>query len=249
MHNPPFISPPLADPDVPPGDSTKRPPDLTGVDLLMFRYRTDPHVVAEILPSALEVDDDVTASISFVSYRYSAVGSYLEVIQQVACRFRGQLYGYIPHIYLTSEPAMIAGREVLGYPKQLADIEFDPYRRSTDGLVSARLERPAGVPAVTAEFRASSRHQLSGQDIHRRTINLKVIPSAILGRPPAVAEFVPVASITHGGELWAGRGSLRLTGASDLTPLHLVPIVENLGATLLVGAEMTLNHPTETYPL
>jgi len=81
------------------------------------------------------------------------------------------------------------------------------------------------------------------------TINLKVIPSAVPGQRPPIAELVPVATTTHGGEMWVGQGSLRLTGASDLTPMHLVPIVENLGATLLVGAEMTVTNPTETYPL
>lgn len=56
---------------------------------------------------------------------------------------------------------MIVGREIMRFPKQLADIDFDPYRRSTDGLVAAKLERPAGVPIVTAEFRARNRHRLA----------------------------------------------------------------------------------------
>jgi acetoacetate decarboxylase len=49
--------------------------------------------------------------------------------------------------------------------------------------------------------------------------------------------------------MWSGQGSLRLTGASDFSPLHRVPIAEILATTLRRQATMYLTPPEETYPL
>jgi acetoacetate decarboxylase len=230
-------------------DLTPQQPDFVGVDILEFTYRTDPNVVAEILPAPLEMDENATAAILFISYGMTSVGSYLEVVQQVHCRFQGEEVAYIPHIYVTNVPAMLAGREVLGYPKLLADIDFDPRRRTKDALITASLDRPASVPLATAQFRPVSPQTLPDNIPGRVSMNLKVIPSAVAGEPPSVAELVPTVVTIHSGEAWSGQGSLRLTGASDFSPLHNVPVVENLGATLLTQATLSLTPPKETYPL
>jgi hypothetical protein len=51
------------------------------------------------------------------------------------------------------------------------------------------------------------------------------------------------------GRMWAGTGSVRFTGASEFDPMHRIPVVENLGATLVTGATLSLTAPDETYPL
>ncbi|KAB2582149.1 hypothetical protein BS297_27450 [Rhodococcus erythropolis] len=239
---------PRFDPAAPPVETASRPPDFSGVDILEFTYRTDQNAVAEILPAALEVDEDVTATVMFVSYGFSGAGPYLEVVHRVHCRFRDEEVSYVPHIYLTNEPAMLAGREAFGYPKLLADIDFDPSRRSVDAMVTGRLERPAGVELATAQFKPFGRIA-AAESTALKQINLRVIPSAVPGQDPSVAELVPTLVTVYGGENWLGQGSLRLTGASDFSPLHRVPIVENLGATLLTQATMSLTLATETYPL
>ncbi|KIM17497.1 hypothetical protein QV65_04440 [Rhodococcus erythropolis] len=65
---------PRFDPAAPPVETASRPPDFSGVDILEFTYRTDQNAVAEILPAALEVDEDVTATVMFVSYGFSGAG-------------------------------------------------------------------------------------------------------------------------------------------------------------------------------
>lgn len=94
----------------------------------------------DILPSALELDENPIASVMFISYGFSHVGPYLEVVHQVECRFRGEQLNYCAHIHVTHETSMLTGREWLGWPKQLADITFDPARFGYDGLITARLE-------------------------------------------------------------------------------------------------------------
>jgi acetoacetate decarboxylase len=70
-----------------------------------------------------------------------------------------------------------------------------------------------------------------------------------VGAQPSVCELVPTTVTTNSGEVWAGTGSLRLSGASDFSPLHRLPVVKGLGATLVRHFSMTLTAATETYPL
>jgi acetoacetate decarboxylase len=223
---------------------------FTDVDVLTFTYRTDPEVVAEILPAPLEIDENVAGSVTFVSYGVTGVGAYREAVHQVHCRLHGAEVGYVAHIVVTNEPAMLAGREWLGFPKVLGDVEFDARRQTTDGLITASVERPAGVPLATGLFRPGDfLGDLPEPPVSYTHINLKVIPSAVAGRPPAVAELVPTTMTMLSGRMWTGTGSVRFTGASEFDPMHRIPVVESLGATLVTGATLRLTAPDETYPL
>ena len=51
------------------------------------------------------------------------------------------------------------------------------------------------------------------------------------------------------GEIWTGRGNVRLTGPSEFVPLHLLPVVETTSAMLIRNARLRLTAPTQTFPL
>jgi acetoacetate decarboxylase len=225
--------------------------DFGDVDMLTFSYRTDADTAAQIVPDALELDDNPVVTLSFLNYGISGAGSYREVVHSIACRHRGQHVGYVPHIYVTNEPAMIAGREWLGWPKMLAHITFSTRTTTVDGIITARLERPAGLKVAVAQFQPAQRldSQLLTGAGDNVTMNLRVIPSPIPGQEPSVSELVPSTMRALSGEVWAGTGSIHLTGASAFVPLHRFPVVEVLGAMLIRNATMRLTAPTETYPI
>ncbi|KAB2582144.1 hypothetical protein BS297_27425 [Rhodococcus erythropolis] len=223
---------------------------FSGMHSLAFRYRSDATQVAQILPKAVEIDRHPIVSIIFASYGISGFGSYLEFIQMVDCRFRGEATTYTPHIYVTSEPAMFAGREWYGWPKQLANIKFEPNERKSDGLIHATMSRPAGVECASGLFRNARRVDgIPETGAATRSMALRMIPSALPGNSPAVCELSLVDSVTYPGEIWVGDGSLRLANESQLDPLHRLPIVELLDTTLVRNASMTLTAATETYPI
>jgi hypothetical protein len=80
------------------------------------------------LPAELEVDEHPLVTVLFVSYGFCSVGPFREYIHTIRVRFRGEDIAYVPHISITNEMGVLAGREREGLPKLLADIDFDAGR-------------------------------------------------------------------------------------------------------------------------
>jgi Acetoacetate decarboxylase (ADC) len=87
----------------------------------------------------------------WVSYEEGSVLEYSELFAAVAGRFGGRPTATVTHMWVDSEPSMAGGRELWGYPKELAefDLDLDP-----DGSAVARAD---GVELARGEFRASTR--------------------------------------------------------------------------------------------
>ncbi|MBP1822949.1 acetoacetate decarboxylase family protein [Mycobacterium sp. OAE908] len=217
------------------------------MDMLSLTYLTDAQTAAQVVPSMLTIDDRPECTLTFLSYGMSPAGPYREVFQSISCRLDGRRYQYIVHIYVTNELAMVAGREWLGCPKQLATIRLDDNCGDALGIITAELARPASVPLACAQFRPQQRVAIA-EAAEVAALNLRIIPPAIPGQPPAIRELIPSTLAPSGGEIWLGQGSLRLTGDSDFAPLHLLPVEEMLAATLTRNASLTLQAPTETFP-
>ncbi|BAN02084.1 hypothetical protein YM304_17700 [Ilumatobacter coccineus YM16-304] len=224
-----------------------------GLDLLRFTYTTDAETVAQILPAELEIDDEPTANFVFASYRFSTAGAFREVVQSVEVRFEGQPFSYVPHIFVPNERAMLAGREREGLPKLTAAIDFDIHAPSPDGLISAELRRPTQVLLAQGIFQPAELVATVSPEQplppSPPMLGLRVFGGAVPGRPPAVRELVPSRMEFRTAEIWSGAGSLNLTGASDLSPLHLVPIVGPVDAVLLRDVDAVLHRATTTYPI
>ncbi|MFI5776170.1 acetoacetate decarboxylase family protein [Nocardia sp. NPDC051570] len=227
--------------------SKSSPIEYRDVDSLTFSYRTDAQTVAEIVPSVLELDENPVATLSFLSYGFSTAGAYREVVHAVGCRFQGRELSYALHVFVTSDLALVRGREIMGYPKLFADINFDPKRVGYDGLITASMERPTGLLLATGQFQASDR--IEGLPEPTVRLNVKPTISKLPGQPPVSFAVVPASVETTAGERWAGTGSVKLTGLSDFSPLHRAPVVESLGAVLLRDGAMRLASTTEAYPL
>src|SRR4051812_27597743 len=80
--------------------------------MLIFNYVTEPAAAARLLPAALELADPPTASLVFASYPRSSLGPYNEVILTLDARFQGRAVKYATHLYVTTDIAMAAGREM-----------------------------------------------------------------------------------------------------------------------------------------
>jgi acetoacetate decarboxylase len=115
------------------------------VNQVTFSYRTNTEAAAELLPTELEIDENPKISVMFLSYGFSSVGPFREYI-------RGEDVGFVPHIFISNERGMLAGREREGYPKLLGDIEFDMNQPNVYGLITARLSRPAGFVLAQGSF-------------------------------------------------------------------------------------------------
>ena len=109
--------------------------------LMVFKYVTDVSV-ARMIPDTVELADRPTAGLVFASYPSSNLGPYDEVVLFVDVFFKGGRSSSPRFCTSRSDAAMAAGREMGGYPKKIARIEFLPgqaRRRSWSGPPGLRL--------------------------------------------------------------------------------------------------------------
>lgn len=81
-----------------------------GVNQVTFKYRTNADAAAALLPADLEIEQAPKISVMFLSYAFSSEGPFREYIQIAHARFRGEGVGFVPHIFISNERGVLAGR-------------------------------------------------------------------------------------------------------------------------------------------
>lgn len=208
---------------------------VTNVSYLEFKYYTDAQAVADLVPDIFELDERPVVRVAFMLQGMSPIGRYHEVIFYIQCKYKGKDYEYEPYLYVTQEAALIAGREPIGRPKLLADVKFEPLTEQNTPLVTATLARPANVPLAYCVFRPNGYvgrvEDLPGQgDPGMACVSIKNIP----GREPLV-DFCACKMVVEKGDIWSGAGSIAYTGYSGIDELHKMPVVEMIGAKLILN--------------
>jgi acetoacetate decarboxylase len=103
------------------------------MDYVSVAYTTDADKAAALIPKELELlsipalPGQAAANLVFAKYRECDLGPYMEVIVSIPVLHKGQLFGYIPAIYVDNDAALLAGRELGGYPKKMAQITMRNY--------------------------------------------------------------------------------------------------------------------------
>lgn len=206
------------------------PPPLFYEDtrIMLFPYLTDAARAAALLPAPLElvtVDSQGTLALAemiYAKYPFSTVGAYNEVAQTLAVTYQGQPGAYAVRLHVTNDQALVAGREVGGFPKRMGEITFDEA-----AVVSSTLECPAGVRVCTAELTPTQPVPwLTSLPI--TYFSLRVLPNPADPLTPSVCELVRSEWLLEEGTFWSARGTTTFTGASALNPYHALPIVKLL---------------------
>jgi acetoacetate decarboxylase len=197
-------------------------------------FETDVEAAIEALPAPLAIPEPATAVLSFYEYSWTTFGPYNEAILSLLVEHRGRPMSYIMHIAVTTEPPMLAGREIWGFPKKLAHIEF----KSEKDMICGTLERPAGIRLASAIVRPE-RPATNGHSSAPPAASLRLIPSAEQGGRPVCAEIVETQSEVKVHEAWTGTGSIAFAEASRLDPWNRLPIRRVIQASYSLS-EMTL---------
>jgi acetoacetate decarboxylase len=194
---------------------------------LSVAFETDADRAAALLPEGLELPLPARATAIVVHYPSSTFGPYNEAMLGVRCAFGGQEYFYIAHIAVDSVPPLVAGREIWGYPKKIAQVKLS----QRDELWLGTVERPAGVRLLTATIRPERPVKPAPVAAGGGSLSLRVIPSPEADQPPT-AELIGVTSgerQTH--EIWSGPASLCFDGQTPLDPWHALPVERILGGS------------------
>lgn len=213
----------------------QRPPFYyRGARSIAVAFETDPDSAVAALPAPLELSEPATAVLSFYEYPWTTFGAYKEAILSVLVEHHGRPLTYIMHIAVTTEPPMLAGREIWGFPKKLATIGFESER----DMIYGTLERPAGIRLASAIVRPE-RPAEAGHSSHRPAVSLRLIPSSEDGSRPSCAEIIETETKTRTIEGWTGTGSIAFAEGSALDPWNRLPVKRVLQASYLVY-DMTL---------
>lgn len=196
------------------------------------RYEADSEAVAAMLPPGVVADAVAPICELWVcDYPSSSFGPYREAYIHVRTKLDGTDYWFQPLIFTDREPAMAAGREIWGYAKKLATMEW---REEAEQIIFT-IERPLGKRLATFTMtrdRLASPDEIDALPI----ISLRYLPPSSLGGRPAAAELVrmDVLAGIHttpllGDVLWAGRASLSFDSPSAVDPWHIFKPVRMLG--------------------
>ncbi len=218
-------------------------PSFLDIRTLGLSFLTEPEVVAELLPPPLRPAAEPRISISVSEIRRSnCVGSFNGSSVNLACSCDGRDGLYCLAMPMSTDTAVIFGRELFAEPKKLAEIRLEQRGKHVQGTVT-RL----GVTYIDLRGTFDDEPvavEQSGVSYH---YYFKFLPAAD-GRGLA---FDPqLVRVTHRGVTHrTARGAGTITfRESPHDPLIDIPVVQVLGATLSEGETHTSAEVVTTVP-
>ncbi len=104
---------------------------------LSMTFLTDPAVVRELLPPPLEPADEPRVSVSVYRIGQSnCVGAFDGASVNLACRYNGEDGLYCVTMPMSTDTAVVFGRELYAEPKKLAECRVDRRGRFVHGSVT-----------------------------------------------------------------------------------------------------------------
>jgi acetoacetate decarboxylase len=201
------------------------PYHYTGAQIATIVYLSDPAAIAALVPPPLTLAGPPAVSLVIAQYASSSIGPYAEAVQMLMCQFGTTQLLYVPHMFVTTDAAMAAGREIWGFPKKLAQIQLT----NANGAISGSVQRPAGVAICSATMQ-------QGAAMDPKTLpsypaaTLRLIPNPAVGAAPNVEIVsVPASPLQS---VWTGTdAACQYSGASTSDPWHLLPVRQVIAAT------------------
>ncbi len=185
-----------------------------------FQYETDEESASELLPEQLALTDTPSATLAFIEYGQCSLGPYREVTLSIDATYEGEQIPYLAYLFLDEDVPILAGREVYGFPKKKAAIEFT---RQED-VLGMYVERPKGIRICSAVMRDALVFSPMPKGSHVSQVVLRAIPSPEENKKHSLLELVKVDYIIEKGVVSFGTGGCSFTGASELDPLHKLPV-------------------------
>lgn len=198
---------------------------MRDTEILTVVYRTRRDAAESLLPRQLALTSDLVAIHLYRMHDADWFGAYGEsaVHLPVEHERSGTTGVYAPFLFVESDGAVAAGREIYGQPKKQGEISLGP-----DGdLLVGRLRRNGiDVATLTMPYkqRCGEPEDLTAQIDFRTNINLKIvtgIDGGIAVHQLTARTFADV--VVH--EVWIGGGTVELRPNAQ-APVYLLPVVE-----------------------
>src|SRR6185503_10333975 len=136
---------PLTSPAYPPG-----PYRFINREFLVITYRTDPEKLRAVVPEPLQVEAPLVRYEFIRMPDSTGFGAYTETGQVIPVSFQGRKGGYTHCMFLNDHPPIAAGRELWGFPKELAEPSL---RTEIDTLVGTLDYGPVRIATGTMGYK------------------------------------------------------------------------------------------------
>ena len=213
-------------------------------EYMIISYESDPEAIRQAVPEPLRPDGS-----NLVLYEWtkmpdaSGLGSYDESGIVIPCIFEGEECNFVAQMYLDNSPAMLAGREIWGFPKKLAKPRM--YVAETETLTGTLHYNGILVALGTMPFKYNeSDKNIIEKALTKMQVNLKLIPD-VDGRPK-IAQLAAynLTDVTVKGA-WSGPARLHLVPHVN-APVADLPVKKVIGASHILS-DLTLPYAEVIY--
>jgi acetoacetate decarboxylase len=215
--------------------------------VIYIMFKTDPQVLQWLVPEPLKPNPDGLAFAKLYQlkrrrldskFREPAFSQYNEIVIATAVEYEGHIGHYNLFMWVTRDWAMWKGREVIGWPKKIADIDFTLHIPGEAELIAG--DASADTDLVCTASRYGHRiidSRISFGDVKDvpplppfdRVYTVRYLPSVeVTGKATAQLVEIRVRN-TRSGALLAGKGTLQFHDCPD-EDLEILQPREVLGA-------------------
>jgi acetoacetate decarboxylase len=206
---------------------TRHPFHYKDVSRLVITYESELEPVLDVLPELIEPLTDppqVVVTVSDVGF-HIPLGPYVESYIAIRAKFKEESIRYILYMWVTSDAAMAAGREIYGAPKKLANVSLFNREPNTE-IYQGIVERPIGNKLFALSALLTAKADPNEIESEPPAL-LKVIPDALNEKEPAIADLLKVESsyefISDSGgepEFYKGIGSVDFCSNNQTEPVY-----------------------------
>jgi acetoacetate decarboxylase len=163
--------------------------------VLVAELSVDPTEAAKFVPPEMKMTDESKATVFIADYPETTFGSvYREAAVIMHCEDEKGAFRYCPWMVVDDDTALILGRELLGFPKKMAEIKLEETNNHVIGTVSRK-----GVEVMRIEGSVEAEIAQPSPVFGVRMIN--VFGSLIGGMklleiPPSSEKFKSANSVT-----------------------------------------------------
>lgn len=194
-------------------------------EFFIISYETDINLLREVVPAPLEVTSPIV-KYEFIRMHSYGLGDFTESGQVIPVKMNGEDGNYIHTMYLDSTTSILAGREIWGFPKRMAQ----PKLYVSDEVLVGTLDSSTLRVAQATMALKHTPVELSKieEAMTAPTFVLKNIPD--VDGTPKVSQLVKIeATDVEVYEAWTGPASLELFQHA-LTNVAKLPIKKIVSA-------------------
>ena len=215
-----------------------RPPiRFVNRQLLIITYRTDVEALEKVVPAPLKPASDLVLYELIRMPDSWGLGSYMESGQVIPVTYNGEAGSYTHSMYLDNLPGIVAGRELIGFPKTWGT----PRVELQDECINATLDYSGTrVATGTMVFKHTAVPlEAAGKGFELPNYALKSIPH--VDGSPRILELVRFGAIDVALKgAWTGPASLELH-PHCMAPVSDLPVREVVSAVHL-ECDMSLTY-------